>query len=164
MKYIYICMPSFSSISACKNLWRGWAGDWRGRHGPGNGPCFPLGDWNLPTEQKRMATRSGILAWRIPWTEEPGGLQSDTVTLYFTSWIKRYRPSQREICERSQEVGMDMDPRCPVLWQDAASLAWPLSGHMMLRVQAFPGDHHLIHPFPVSPTEPCCPSHWPPQS
>ena len=23
-----------------------------------------------------MATNSGILAWRIPWTEEPGGLQS----------------------------------------------------------------------------------------
>ena len=23
-----------------------------------------------------MATHSGILAWRIPWTEEPGGLQS----------------------------------------------------------------------------------------
>ena len=23
-----------------------------------------------------MATHSGVLAWRIPWTEEPGGLQS----------------------------------------------------------------------------------------
>ena len=23
-----------------------------------------------------MATHSGIFAWRIPWTEEPGGLQS----------------------------------------------------------------------------------------
>ena len=26
--------------------------------------------------EKDMATHSGILAWRIPWTEEPGGLQS----------------------------------------------------------------------------------------
>ena len=26
--------------------------------------------------EKEMATQSGILAWRIPWTEEPGGLQS----------------------------------------------------------------------------------------
>ena len=26
--------------------------------------------------EKEMATYSGILAWRIPWTEEPGGLQS----------------------------------------------------------------------------------------
>ena len=26
--------------------------------------------------EKEMATHSKILAWRIPWTEEPGGLQS----------------------------------------------------------------------------------------
>ena len=25
--------------------------------------------------EKRMATHSSILAWRIPWIEEPGGLQ-----------------------------------------------------------------------------------------
>ena len=27
-------------------------------------------------KEKEMATHSTILAWRIPWTEEPGGLQS----------------------------------------------------------------------------------------
>ena len=26
--------------------------------------------------EKEMATHFSILAWRIPWTEEPGGLQS----------------------------------------------------------------------------------------
>ena len=26
--------------------------------------------------EKEMGTHSSILAWRIPWTEEPGGLQS----------------------------------------------------------------------------------------
>ena len=26
--------------------------------------------------EKEMATHSCILAWKIPWTEEPGGLQS----------------------------------------------------------------------------------------
>ena len=26
--------------------------------------------------EKEMPTYSGILAWEIPWTEEPGGLQS----------------------------------------------------------------------------------------
>ena len=26
--------------------------------------------------EEGMATHSNILAWRIPWTEEPGGLQS----------------------------------------------------------------------------------------
>ena len=31
--------------------------------------------WEDPLE-KEMATHSSILAWRIPWTEELGGLQS----------------------------------------------------------------------------------------
>ena len=31
--------------------------------------------WEDPLE-KGTATHSSILAWRIPWTEEPGGLQS----------------------------------------------------------------------------------------
>ena len=26
--------------------------------------------------EKEMATHSSIIAWKIPWTEEPGGLQS----------------------------------------------------------------------------------------
>jgi len=26
--------------------------------------------------EKKMATHSSILAWRIPWMEKPGGLQS----------------------------------------------------------------------------------------
>ena len=35
--------------------------------------------WSLGREdplEKEVATHSSILAWRIPWTEEPGGLQS----------------------------------------------------------------------------------------
>ena len=32
--------------------------------------------------EKGMATHSSILAWRIPWTEEPGGLQSLGQTEY----------------------------------------------------------------------------------
>ena len=31
--------------------------------------------WEDPLEEE-MATHSGSLAWRIPWTEEPGGLLS----------------------------------------------------------------------------------------
>ena len=46
--------------------------------------------WEDPLE-KRMATHSSILAWRIPWIGEPGGLQSmesqrivcDCVTNFF---------------------------------------------------------------------------------
>ena len=49
--------------------------------------------WEDPLE-KGMAAHSIILAWRIPWTEEPGGLQSmgsqrvghnwATLSLHFT--------------------------------------------------------------------------------
>ena len=31
--------------------------------------------WEDPLEEG-MATHSSVLAWRIPWTEEPGGLPS----------------------------------------------------------------------------------------
>ena len=36
--------------------------------------------WEDPLE-KGMATHSSILAWRIPWTEESGGLQSVGICL-----------------------------------------------------------------------------------
>ena len=36
--------------------------------------CVPSLGQEDPWE-KEMATHSCILAWRIPWTEEPGGLQ-----------------------------------------------------------------------------------------
>ena len=35
--------------------------------------------WSMGLEdplEKGMATHSSILAWRIPWTEEPGGIRS----------------------------------------------------------------------------------------
>ena len=35
--------------------------------------CFQSLGWEDPLE-KEMAAHFGILAWRIPWTEEPSGL------------------------------------------------------------------------------------------
>ena len=57
--------------------------------------------WSLGQEDplgKGMATHSSILAWRIPWIEEPGGLQStglqrvrhDWVTNTFSYWQPPY--------------------------------------------------------------------------
>ena len=37
--------------------------------------CVQSLGWEDPLE-KGMATHSSIFAWRIPWTEEPGRLQS----------------------------------------------------------------------------------------
>ena len=37
--------------------------------------------------EKEMATHSIILAWRIPWTEEPGGLQSLGLQRVGHDWV-----------------------------------------------------------------------------
>ena len=37
--------------------------------------------------EKEMATHSSILAWRIPWTEEPGGLQSTGSQRVGHNWV-----------------------------------------------------------------------------
>ena len=42
--------------------------------------------WEDPLEN-RMATHSSILVWRIPWTVEPGRLQSMGVTKSWTQLI-----------------------------------------------------------------------------
>ena len=47
----------------------------------GKDSACSVGDAGLIPElgrplEKEMATHSSFLAWRIPWTEEPGGLQS----------------------------------------------------------------------------------------
>ena len=36
--------------------------------------------------EKEMATHSSILGWEIPWTEEPGGLQSTASQESDTIW------------------------------------------------------------------------------
>ena len=60
--------------------------------------------WSLGREdllEKEMATHSSVLAWRIPWTEEPGRLQSiglqrvghnwATNTFHFWSLLTKYQ-------------------------------------------------------------------------
>ena len=42
--------------------------------------------WEDPLE-KGMATYSSILAWRISWTEEPGGLQSRGSQIVGHDWV-----------------------------------------------------------------------------
>ena len=56
----------------------------------------PLGQED-PLE-KEIATHSSILAWRIPWTEEPGGLQSMGLQRVRHDWVTNTRthPSQAE--------------------------------------------------------------------
>ena len=56
----YIGLPSWLMVKNLPAMWENWV--------------WSLG-WEDPLEEA-MATCSSILAWRIPWTEEPGGLLS----------------------------------------------------------------------------------------
>ena len=60
------CSPGFPSGSVVKNMTAN-AGD--------SGDVSLISRWEDPL-QKEMATHPSILAWKIPWTEEPGRLQS----------------------------------------------------------------------------------------
>ena len=46
------------------------------RNSPANGGDASLIPGSKRTLEKEMATHSSFLAWEVPWTEEPGGLQS----------------------------------------------------------------------------------------
>ena len=56
--------------------------------------------------EKEMATHSSILAWEIPWTEEPGGLQSMGSHRVGHDWAHQH---QKQHC-------ILMTPFSPVLW------------------------------------------------
>ena len=49
--------------------------------------------WSLGQKdplEKEMATPFSILAWRIPWTEEPGGLQSMGLQKVGHDWVTNF--------------------------------------------------------------------------
>ena len=56
--------------------------------------------------EKEMATHSSTLAWRIPWTDEPGGLQSMGLQRVGHDWAtsQRYLPKGRISCTHSQSL------------------------------------------------------------
>ena len=51
--------------------------------------------WEDPLE-KGMATHSSILAWKIPWTEEPGGLQSMGSQSVGHDWVTQHSAQHME--------------------------------------------------------------------
>ena len=53
--------------------------------------------WEDPLE-KEMATCSSIPAWEIPWTEEPGRLQSMASQRVSHNWAKKPSPSLCDVC------------------------------------------------------------------
>ena len=77
------------------------------------------GNWQKPNLrwEKAMAPHSSTLAWKIPWTEGPGGLQSMgslgvghdwTTSLYFFTfmhWRRKWQPLQCSCLENPRDGG-----------------------------------------------------------
>ena len=80
MLILFVSRPLFGTIGLHNCFLRGFPGGTSGKEPAGQ--CrrhkrlrfSPLG-WEDPLK-KDIATHSSIFAWRIPWTEEPGGIQS----------------------------------------------------------------------------------------
>ena len=64
--------------------------------------------------KKKMATHSSILAWRIPWTEKPGGLQPTNCRIRHTSkWLSL---QFWDTCDHPESANF--------IWTDAAVSQW----------------------------------------
>ena len=95
--------------------------------------------WNSPgqnswvgsrTLEKEMATHSSIFAWRIPWTEEPGGLQSTGSQRVGHDWATSLSLSlsRQRWPIKSQVWGRKMKTTSSHLWVSeppSTALIWP---------------------------------------
>ena len=82
--------------------------------------------------EKGMATRSSILAWRITWTEEPGGLQSmsSQSRTWLSDWTTQQGPLSSEGKQASlgslqhlnEEPGTSWE-RTPLVWEGAGQVS-----------------------------------------
>ena len=87
--------------------------------------------WEDPLEEE-MATHSSILAWGVPWTEEPGGLQSmDHKELDMTEQL-----SARTHTHTNKHKGIQfssVSQSCPAFWNP-----------MDCSMPGFPVHHQLL--------------------
>ena len=77
--------------------------------------------WEDPLE-KRMVTLSSNLAWRIPWTEEPGRLQSVGLQRVGHDWVTK--PNQRCL-----EVGLgsSLNSKSLLVWKKQKTILCTMS-------------------------------------
>ena len=66
--------------------------------------------------EEGMAIHSSILAWRIPWTEEPGGLQSIGLQRVRQDWDDSAHMHTREECQGQNRGNVSITPRVRRRW------------------------------------------------
>jgi len=94
--------------------------------------------------EKRMATHSSILAWRIPWTEEPGGLQS-------MGWkrVRHNRATHTHTHTHTQYTARTVNAHCHYHNMPSIRICWtPTSRTYRAEKTAFQADQSgLFFPF-----------------
>ena len=99
--------------------------------------------WENPLRE-HMATHSSILAWRIPWTEEPGGLQSlglHRVRHDWSNWAHQFS-SVAQSCPILCDSMDCSPPGFPVHHQTTGLLK-------LMSVESVMTSNHLILYFPL---------------
>ena len=74
--------------------------------------------WSLDALEESMATHSTILAWRIPWTENPGGLQSMGLRRVGHDIATEYAHMQPKVTQLNSWQRQFSNP----VWYDSQSL------------------------------------------
>ena len=84
-----------------------------------------------------MATHSSILAWRIPWTEEPGGLQS-------IGHDRQQQPTNIQLSSVAQLCPYLCDPMDGAACQASLSITISQSLFKVLSIESVMPSNHLI--------------------
>ena len=102
-------------------------------------------------QEKAMAPHSSTLAWKIPWTEEPGGLQSmgslrvghdwaTSLSLFtFMHWRRKWQPTPDlavAVRRSNQSILKEISPECS-LEGLMLNLKLQYFGHLMRRADSF---------------------------
>ena len=89
--------------------------------------------------EKEVATHSSILAWRIPWTEEPGGLQSMGSQRIRHNWANNTFTKQEGVCSACFCWEKTHLPKVKVSTTET-SPQWPLEQESTVHAGIFPPD------------------------
>ena len=111
--------------------------------------------------KKEMATHSNILAWRIPWREEPGGLQSmGSQRVGHSLAVERTHTSYVLFSSQQPFCCGSVTQSCPTLCDptDCSTPGYPVLHHLSLLrlmfIELAMLSSHLIfcHPLPLLPS------------
>ena len=95
---------------------------------------FLFSVWLISTTEKAIATHSSTLAWKIPWTEEPSGLQSMGLRRVLEYW-KYWATS----------LSLFTFTHWRRKWQHSSVLAWRISGTAEPGGLPSTGSHRVRH-------------------